>query len=128
MTYYAKLSGPDLASALADTLTDLEFELLVRNRVRALFSSAHAANANLDERYDCVTFRYDGLDKSTWCVMLGEVYSKRADTTGEVLRATFSDAINIMHAKDNNKLSVLLGFDDKTNGVASNHDDPAITL
>lgn len=108
MAYAVNLSGPDLAAHLAIELTDVEFELLIRARVKAVIAAAHERNPNLGESHDKAWFYYSASDKCTWNVGVGETYSKKAETEGEVLSHSFRDAEDIMLAKSRNKLSLLL--------------------
>lgn len=102
------LSGPEYAEHLAANLTDLEFELMLRARIKRILDATHAARENLGEHHTSVRFEYSVADKSTWRVSLGETYSLSASSEGEVFTCSVSDAIQIMDAKKNNKLSLLL--------------------
>lgn len=124
MAYAVNLSGVELANHLADELTDLEFELLVRNRIKAILARTRRTHPNLSESHDAVSFRFSVTDKSMWNVGLGETYSKNADTTGEVLSHTASNVLDIIDARDRNKLSLLLaGPAQVMNGSTSNTDE-----
>jgi len=109
MAHNLPLNGPELANYLALHLSDLEFELLIRQRIRDHFNRIHADNPNLSQtsHNDC-SFTWSQSDKSEWRVGIGETYSKRAITEGEVLATTFSDVDIIMQQKYRNKLSLLL--------------------
>lgn len=107
-TVTTALTGVELAEHLAGVMTDLEFELLVRARIKKMFDAVHAARPNLYPTHDYCAFRYNREDKSEWTINLGETYSKKASAEGEVLTSTFADALEIMDAKDRNKLSLLL--------------------
>lgn len=122
MAYAVNLSGPELAAHLAVELTDVEFELLLRHRIKAVLRAAHERNPNLSESHNKAYFFYSGSDKSEWKVGVGETYSKCAETDGEVLTHSIRDAEDIMLAKSRNKLSLLLAPPEPmvmaTNGAA----------
>lgn len=108
MAYAVNLTGTDLANHLAVELTDLEFELLVRERIKIMLANTRKSHPNLAESHDSVDFRFSVTDKSMWDVSLGETYSKYASTKGEVLSSTMHDVLEIIDARDRNKLSLLL--------------------
>jgi hypothetical protein len=102
------LKNEKLAEHLADTLSDLEFEMLVRARVRIQFERALVALPNLYEGQSSCRYHHSFADKSTWMVTVGETYSRSATVEGEVLSLTVTDAISVMRLKYENKLSNLL--------------------
>lgn len=106
--YGNEYSGPKLASVLADKLTDLEFELLLRKRILNHTHSLHVSRSNLEERHTSVDFSWISNDSNKWTVSVGETYSKCVSAVGEVLSNTFDDATNMMDMKDSNKLCLLL--------------------
>ena len=102
------LSGAELADYLAATLTDLEFELLVRKRVTKLFESAHANNPGFGESHNSCRYIHNWHDKSEWAVGVGTTYTDKVDLRGEVLRKTLVNACMQYDMQHGNKLSLLL--------------------
>ena len=102
------LSGAAFATHLASTLTDQEFELLIRTRISQGFAQAHSASPNLSESYNSCTFTASWGDEGRWDVRIGETYSKSADITGQVLSTCISDVTQLFRMKQGNRLSLLL--------------------
>lgn len=102
------LSGPDLAEYLADYLTDLEFELLVRNRIKELFKRAFRAQEAFAEHHSECTFTYSWGDAASWRVALGSNYNNTVSMRGEVLTKTVINAATQWDLQHGNKLSLLL--------------------
>jgi hypothetical protein len=103
-----KLQGAELATYLALHLTDLEFEMLIRDRIKLLFIGAHERNSNLSESYNTCTFTMSWTDNSEWCIRIGENYNKSASVDGQVLSRCMTDAEIMYDRKNANKLSLLL--------------------
>ena len=102
------LKGVELANHLAANLTDLEFELLVRERIKLLFLATTQAHPNLSESYNSCRFEMSWSDNSAWYVQIGENYSKAADIKGQVLTRCVQDVQHVYAMKHSNKLSLLL--------------------
>jgi hypothetical protein len=102
------LEGPDLAEYLAKHLSDIEFELLVRNRVKLHFGTAHVLQPNLGESHNRCSFIFNWDDKSQWSVVLGSTYANEVQLKGEVLSITVANALNQFDLQTGNKLSLLL--------------------
>jgi hypothetical protein len=108
MAINVKLTGADLAGYLADNLTDLEFELLIRERIKRKFDAVHSHNPNLSESYNRCSFSMSWGDEAQWHVSIGETYSKSADMNGQVLDNCMSDVYQLYMMQQGNKLSRLL--------------------
>lgn len=102
------LRDKELADHLAATLSDYEFEMLVRARVGREFSLAHSIMPDLYEGTSSCTYRHSFSDKCMWHVRIGESYSKSVEAEGEVLRLTVHDAMESMRMKYENVLSKLI--------------------
>ena len=102
------LKGIELANHLARELTDLEFEMLVRERIKQLFITAHNLVPNLSESYNSCTFHMSWTDNASWSVRIGENYNKAADIEGQVLSNCMHDVRQVYNMKHRNKLSLLL--------------------
>ena len=102
------LKGVELANHLAANLTDLEFELLVRERIKLAFNRAHNSQSNLSESYNVCRFEMSWGDNSDWHVQIGENYSKSANIDGQVLSRCMLDVMCLYEMKHANKLSLLL--------------------
>ena len=102
------LTGPALASHLADTLTDLEFELLIRNRISRLFTIQHMRSPELGEHHNTCSFHFKWDDKSIWCAALGANYNDTVSLRGEVLSMAIEDAAHQWRRQSVNKMSLLL--------------------
>lgn len=108
-TIEVDISGVAYANHLATTLSDLEFEMLLRERIKAKFAAIFVRNENLGESYNSCSFTYSWDDKSTWSVSLGKNYATRVSASGQVLNATVEDAMAAHDRQHANKLSLLLG-------------------
>jgi hypothetical protein len=108
MAINVNLSGLELAQHLAQHLSDVEFELLVRERIKNLFRNVHGELPNLSESYNACSFIMSWSDESKWRVGIGENYSKSADVEGQVLSRCVADVMRIYEMKQGNKLSLLL--------------------
>ena len=106
--------GPDFATWLATHLSDVEFELLVRKRVKRLFDDELRKHPNLDTAYSSCRYVHNFTDKSQWHVAVGENYRMRAEQEGEVLSITVAQSVKIMQMREDNKISGLLT--DQSNG------------
>jgi hypothetical protein len=108
MAINVSLKGAELAEHLARTLTDLEFELLLRARITMLFHDMHVRDPNLSESYNNCSFHMSWGDEAKWNVGVGENYSKSADISGQVLSNCVSDVYQLYLMKQGNRLSKLL--------------------
>jgi len=108
MTINVDLKGAELAIYLANALSDLEFELLIRNRIKNEFKRMHASEPNLDESRNSCVFEMSWGDEARWLVRIGENYNKSADTEGQVLSRSCQDVMRMYDMKNDNKLSLLL--------------------
>jgi len=108
MTMQVELKDVALAEHLARTLTDLEFEMLVRERIKHLFKGVHHATPNLSESYNSCRFTMSWTDNAEWHVRIGETYNKAAEVDGQVLSKCCADVVRLYEMKNANKLSVLL--------------------
>ena len=102
------LSGPDLAEHLADYLTDLEFELLVRKRIEREFKYAFRKQEAFAEHHSECTFTFSWGDASRWRVALGSTYTNTVSMRGEVMSKTVTNAHTQWDLQHGNKLSLLL--------------------
>ena len=105
---YNDLQDEDLVSVLANRLSDYEFEMLVRERIRRNFNKHLIANQNLDESHNYCVFKFNWDDKSIWNVAIGGSYNDRVDLKGEVLAITLDDCSEMWKRQNKNKLSLLL--------------------
>lgn len=105
---FYEMRDEELAEALALHLSDFEFELLLRTRIKQQFEKALALNTDFDESHNYCTFKYDWHDRCEWNVCLGGSYKDRVDMKGEVLTITVSDCHNQWNMQHKNKLSLLL--------------------
>lgn len=102
------LKGPELSKHLAVSLTDLEFELLIRERIKLQFENAHARTFGLGESHNTCQFTYNWNDKSQWRVELGSTYNDQVSLRGEVLTRTVINCGAQYEMQHGNKLSLLL--------------------
>lgn len=107
------LKGAALAEHLADNLNNLEFELLIRARIRKHFKDAHYCIPNLSESYNTCSFNYNDNDKSLWNFGIGASYSDSLYLKGEVLAITVDNAVKQYELQHGNKLSLLLPAPDQ---------------
>jgi hypothetical protein len=105
--YLGRHAPDEIAEILSKTLTDLEFELLVRKRINRLFAREIDHNSNLSESHHRCRFEHSFEDKGTWNVRIGENYSKNVSTEGEVLTHTILDARTMMDRRNLNSMSSL---------------------
>ena len=103
-----ELSGVELAKHLATALSDLEFEMLIRERIKAHFTATHSYLPNLSDTHDRCSFRMSWNDDAEWTVGIGETYSRNTDATGQVLSNTMNAAETAHSQRSVNKLSRLL--------------------
>ena len=108
MTINVDLKGAELAIYLANALSDLEFELLIRNRIKIEFKRLHHREPNLDDARNSCSFVMSWSDEAEWSVRIGENYSKSASNEGQVLSACCADVVRMYEMKNGNKLSLLL--------------------
>lgn len=106
--YTVELSGADLANKLAVELTDLEFELLVRKRIKLQFEDMRAADDNLSESHEHVSFSWYGANEPEWKLGIGVRYGNTVSAEGQVLSKTAEDVFAAHQRKNGNKLSFLL--------------------
>jgi len=99
-------------------MSDLEFEMLIRKRVKHLMDKILACNPQFEARHSSCEFRWSMEDISLWYVSLGETYSKTFSSKGEVLSQTIYDAENQFYRQKANKVSLLLAPPESSN------DDP----
>ena len=126
-----EITGAELANELAYKLSDLEFELLVRARIKNSFAEALRRDPNLSESYNTVTFLFGVSDDSMWTVAMGQNYRTSKSCTGQVLSATFDDVMQSLGMQERNKLSLLIGCSTKASpdgatldvNAADNNDD-----
>jgi len=97
-----------LVNYLNNTLTDYEFEMLLRKRITSLFAAAHKSAPNLSTSHNGCHFIMSWGDEGTWQVELGETYSKNGEMKGQVLSQCVRDALAVYQMKHANKLSLLL--------------------
>ena len=103
-----ELKGVELALHLAKSMTDLEFEMLIRERIKHLFAGIHHSEPNLSESYNFCQFTMSWTDNAQWHVRVGENYNKAAEIDGQVLSKCCADVVRLYDMKNGNKLSVLL--------------------
>ena len=108
MTINVDLKGAELALYLANALSDLEFELLIRNRIKIEFNRLHHREPNLDEARNSCSFVMSWNDEAEWSVRIGENYNKSANNEGQVLSVCCHDVAHMYDMKNGNKLSLLL--------------------
>lgn len=98
-------------AGLDATLTDYEFELLVRTRVQRHMNNALMAaagvGATISDYYQSVVFTYNTTG-GKWSATLGANYENQCNASGEVLSLTMHDVVEIVRRKHNNKMSLLL--------------------
>ena len=100
--------GEQFANWLAVNLTDLEFELLLRERIKLSIAKVMRTDSNLSESHNEVSFKFNPEDKSEWYVAVGESYGKRESHRGEVLETTALQLAAIYNMRYTNRLSNLL--------------------
>jgi hypothetical protein len=98
-----------LATHLANTLTDAEFELLVRYRCQRIARELVIKNPNFDDSHTRFTFRWaPEADDNGWQAYVGINYGKCEESRGEVLSISVDNAVNALNARFANKISGLL--------------------
>jgi len=102
------MSPEDVADSLAHELTDLEFELLVRARIKREFHRAEEKLPNIYDNHHRCSYTHSFTEQGEWSIGIGENYSKSVRCEGEVLARTMHDAIVTMGLRYDNKLSKLL--------------------
>ena len=118
MSMIADLKDNELATYLANHLTDYEFEMLLRRRIELLFAGAENRHPELSSNNFNCRFEYSWGDESNWYVALGTSYKDRESTQGQVLGITLANCERAWHEQKENKLSLLLpaphksGFED----------------
>ena len=118
---------PDhVALALAMELTDAQFELLIRTRVRLNFERAHARLPGLGESHNSCRFVYEWNDKCMWQCGIGSTYRDSVTISGEVLTLTLHNALNQYELQHTNKLSLLLPPPIESRGFDSDEDQSDI--
>lgn len=105
--------GPEFAKWLVDNLTDLEFELLVRDRVRREFARIESMYPNLSSAHHSCRYAHSFTDESEWRVDVGENYRNCASQQGQVLSVTVRQAGKIMDMRVENNISLLLPAPEK---------------
>lgn len=105
---FADLRDDKLAQHLAETLTDLEFELLVRKRIELTYALVSRGNDDWGTSHADCSFTYKWDDKATWRCEVGSNYSDAVTVSGEVLTKTWQIAATQWHQQNGNKLSLLL--------------------
>jgi hypothetical protein len=103
-----ELRDEELSARLAKDLSDYEFEMLLRMRIKQGFDRVMAVNPNLGENHFYCIFQYKWDDKSKWDLALGGSYNDRVNISGEVLAITLDDCNEIWKKQNRNKLSFLL--------------------
>ncbi len=104
----ANLKDDDLAAFLAVQLSDYEFEMLVRMRIKRLFEGAEDRHQELSDSHHSCHFSYSWGDESEWRVSLGSTYRDHVDTKGQVLGVTLANCERQWYEQKENKLSLLL--------------------
>ena len=102
------LHNAELAEHLAITLSDIEFELLVRARIRRHFITLEQEHPNLSDSYHACTYTHSWNDESRWSLSMGGNYNTSVNTVGQVLSRTAEDISTMYRLKNVNKLSLLL--------------------
>ena len=106
--------GPAYARYLADTLTDLEFELLLRHRCEAMSKSVMARDPELTESHTSFSFHWTPQGRENgWRTSIGVNYNLSEDSKGEVLSTCITNALTSLQMRQGNKISLLLGHDSK---------------
>lgn len=111
MTMSVELRDAELAEHLAKTLTDYEFEMLLRKRIEHAYLLATATacdEVEFSESYATCEFHYKWDDKCVWHVRVGTNYRDAVNGDGEVLGITWRDAVCHFMNQRENKLSLLL--------------------
>ena len=100
--------GPEFVDWLAQHLTDLEFELLLRKRITVQYERAKEHRPEIYDGVTYIYYRHSINDQSKWEVTIGKNYDTRAQSEGEVLSITMSQVIQMLDLRDSNKMSLLL--------------------
>lgn len=97
------------ANLLATELTDLEFETLVRERIKREFSKIKFRE-ELNDHYIIVSFSYSpySSDPAKWNARIGAGFNKSTDASGEVFSRCVHGAVVAYELQPGNKLSLLL--------------------
>lgn len=110
-------------SALSASISDSDFELLLRYRIKDAFERLNNRQSNLSESHNNAVFYFSFNDTSKWSLSCGESYGKRVDAEGEVLAITVDDMEAAWNRKNRNKLSLLLNGPEVTEVTTIDGDD-----
>jgi hypothetical protein len=108
MSMIADLKDDDLASYLANNLSDYEFEMTVRKRIERSFAEAERKHEEFSSNNFSCRFEYSWGDESSWYVAVGGSYKDRQSAEGQVLGITLHNCVHQWEEKKGNKLSLLL--------------------
>jgi hypothetical protein len=103
-----ELRDAELAEHLARSLSDFEFEMLLRRRIEIAYGLCVEHNPEFTESYAGCQFTFEWNDKCNWHVRVGTCYKDSVSGDGEVLSMTFSNAVENYDNQRENKLSLLL--------------------
>lgn len=106
--------GERFAKWLVDNLSDLEFELLVRQRVAREFDRLHSMYPELCESLRSCSYTHSWNDESKWSARVGHNYRLYASQDGAVLSTTVRQAGMILEMQQDNTMSKLLPAPDST--------------
>ena len=105
-----KFSADRIAALLAVLLTDTEFELLVRERVRLEAQALYAVVPNISEQHTNISFSWQTMNEpAKWTVRCGVNYSSSTQEEGEVLVTTRQDVAERYMRQSRNKMALLPG-------------------
>jgi len=108
MSMIADLKDDELATYLANHLSDYEFEMLVRKRIERMFIGVEQRHEELGSSHHMCRFTYAWDDESTWRVAVGSTYRDVVEHTGQVLSISLANVERQWYEQKENKLSLLL--------------------
>jgi hypothetical protein len=123
MAINVELSGVELSKYLATNLNDLEFEMLVRERIRMEFEAAHSEYPQFSESHNSCRFVFEWNDQCKWNVGVGSTYRDAISIAGEVLHGTVVNAVRQYEMQNGNKLSKLLPAPTRAEDIIRTFDD-----
>jgi hypothetical protein len=107
-TMIADLQDMELAEYLAKHLSDYEFEMLVRCRIKRVFDGVYVRHPSMSDSHFSCRYEHAWGDEGAWRVCVGATYKDTVSMSGQVLSITLADAERQWYAQVENKLSLLL--------------------
>lgn len=104
---------------LANTLSDSEFETLLRLRMQKVTASYEKLYPDAYESHTSYMFRWSPARGGEWTATGGKTYDYLESRKGEVLSICVAEVVNGLLAREVNKISVLLTYDADPHGPPS---------